>query len=81
MYAVAVEPALSHIRDYLQAQGCPCVGIHNGKPERADVCAIVINGTDRNLMGMQDVVYDVPVIDAAGLTPEQVFQRIQPYIH
>lgn len=76
MKAVAVEPALSHIRQYLEAQGLHCVDIRDGQPQGA-AAVIVQTGADKNLMGMQDVVHDVPCISADGLTPQEVYERVK----
>jgi hypothetical protein len=76
---VAVEPALNQVRQYLEEKGYPCVDIRDGQPQ-GPAAVIVQTGTDKNLMGMQDVVHDVPCISAAGLTPEQVYERVKQYL-
>jgi hypothetical protein len=73
---IAVEPGLSNVRQYLESKGFQCVDIRDGQPQ-GQAAVIVQTGADKNLMGMQDVVHDVPCISAAGLTPEQVYERVR----
>lgn len=70
MARVAVDDSLSPVREHLTAQGFDVVGLRDGVPE--GVVAIVVNGLDDDLMGRQDIVARVPVIDAAGRSPDQV---------
>jgi hypothetical protein len=75
---VAVEANLSNIRNYLSQQGYDCVQLNNEQSSGAQGCdAIVISGGDQNLMGIQDATTKVPVINAHGLTPQEVAERLQ----
>ena len=38
--------------------------------------AVVVSGTDINLMGMQDTIGKTRVINASGMSPEEVYQEI-----
>ncbi|MGI5999108.1 MAG: YkuS family protein [Lutispora sp.] len=38
--------------------------------------AVVVSGTDINIMGIQDVVGKAKVIDASGMTPQDVYNEI-----
>ena len=38
--------------------------------------ALVVSGTDINLMGIQDTIGKTRVINAAGMSPEEVYQEI-----
>ncbi|MGZ4031039.1 MAG: YkuS family protein [Tumebacillaceae bacterium] len=73
---VAVEANLSNIRNYLSQQGYDCVQL-NEQSAGAACDAIVISGADQNLMGIQDATTKVPVINAHGLTPQEVAERLQ----
>ncbi|MGB9803197.1 YkuS family protein [Desulfofundulus sp.] len=70
---VAVEENLTGVRNLLKEQGYTVVD--PGSEE--NVLAIVLTGLDNNTMNMQDITTKVPVIDAAGKTPEQVLSRIK----
>ncbi|MDQ0191119.1 YkuS family protein [Alicyclobacillus cycloheptanicus] len=79
MKVVAVEPALNNVKEYLESQGCECVEMR-GDAIAQDACCCVVTGADNNLMGMEDVVQDVPVISAEGMSPEQVYDRVKSYL-
>lgn len=71
---VAIEKNLSQIVDVLEAQGYEVVNIDDADLDSVD--AIVVSGTDVNLMGMQDRMAEVPVISAAGKTSEEILQEL-----
>ncbi|MCX7779397.1 MAG: YkuS family protein [Negativicutes bacterium] len=71
---VAVEKNLSNIVDLLEAQGYDVVAIDEA--DLAEVDAIVISGADANLMNIQDVAAEVPVINAAGKTSDEILQEL-----
>lgn len=81
MKSVAVEQGLSPVKQYLQQQGCEVVDMASDRKQQSGVCAVVITGADKNLMGIQTVVNNVPVISADGLSPEDVYHRVKEYIH
>ena len=74
---IAVENNLAPIKDYLLDQGCQVIDVESAKNTRVD--AVVISGSSKDLLGMQDVVIDVPVIDARGKTPSEVWHNIMRY--
>ncbi|TDY46288.1 uncharacterized protein UPF0180 [Alicyclobacillus sacchari] len=80
MKSVAVEQGLTPVKEYLRQQGCQVVDM-TGERQEPGVCAVVITGSDKNIMGIQTVVNNVPVISADGLSPEDVYQRVKEYIH
>ena len=70
---VAVEDNLSTIKQALEKSGYTVVS-----PTSKDgVMACVVMGMDNNLMDIQNIVTKAPVIDATGMTPEQVISRIE----
>ncbi|BCJ87492.1 YkuS family protein [Effusibacillus dendaii] len=78
MNRIAVEANLSPVHEYLKNQGCQVDTLdadHLGANNQYS--AIVISGTDQNLMGIQNVAQNCPVINASGLSPQQVYERIQ----
>ncbi|HQA08601.1 MAG TPA: YkuS family protein [Syntrophomonadaceae bacterium] len=72
---IAVEDNLTPVRDFLAAQGCQIIAVERVKDTRVD--AVVISGADQNLMGMEDIDTKAPVIDARGLSPQDVWIEIQ----
>ena len=71
---VAVDDALRPVKEQLLAGGFDVVRLAGGVP--GDVQAIVVNGLDDNLMGRQDIVSRVPIVNADGLTPEEVAAEV-----
>ncbi|MCF8566414.1 YkuS family protein [Alicyclobacillus tolerans] len=80
MRTVAVEQGLSPVSDYLRQQGVQVVEMQNAASQVNNAAVMVITGGDKNLMGMEDVQQQVPVVSAEGLSPEQVYQRVKSYI-
>lgn len=72
---VAVENKLKPVREFLAAQGCQIIPVEKVKDTRVD--AVVLSGADQNLMGMEDIETKAPVINASGLSPQDVWNEIQ----
>lgn len=72
---VAVEKNLSNIVDYLEAKGYEVVNLDEADLDSVD--AIVVSGADANLMNMQDTLSEVPVINAAGKSSDEILQEIE----
>lgn len=81
MKSVAVEQGLTPVKQYLEQQGCQVVDMTTDKQQQQGVCAVVITGADKNLMGIQTIVNNVPVISADGLSPEDVYHRVSEFMH
>jgi hypothetical protein len=76
---VAVETGLKPVKSFLEQQGCQVVDMTSASSCKGAACA-VLTGGDQNLMGIETVEVDVPVINADGMSPEQVYQRVQNYL-
>ena len=76
---VAVEPNLSTVRDYLSQQGYQIEDLHADKlnQQSGGYSALVISGADQNIMGIANAQTRAQVINAHGMTPQQVAQQIQ----
>jgi hypothetical protein len=70
---IAVEEGLKPVKELLQHRGYNVVDIRSGRS--AD--AAVINGMDGNIMGIQQMVMDLPVVNARGRTPEEVLYELE----
>jgi len=73
MRRVAIEQTLGSVKEYLQNNGFDVVDLNQHLTE---VDAIVISGQDKDVLGMQDITTTAPVINAEGLTPEEVHQQL-----
>jgi hypothetical protein len=74
---IAVEGNLGPIQEYLNQNGFQTVALNEQTANGQGCDAIVISGADQNLMGIQDAQTKVPVINAHGLTPQEVAKRLQ----
>lgn len=72
---IAVESTLSNICIALETEGYEVVTLAGESV--ADVDAIVVSGLDSNFMNRQDIVTEVPVINAAGKTPQEVLAELE----
>lgn len=72
---IAVEKNLSNLFEVLETGGYEVVSLDNADMDNVD--AIVVSGADINLMNMQDVVTNVPVINAAGKTPSDILEELE----
>lgn len=71
---IAVEQNLTSLTDRLELEGYEVVNLDAA--DLATVDAVVISGADNNLMNMQDIVTDVPVINASGKTAEDILNEL-----
>lgn len=71
---VGVDDSLRPVKDRLRAGGYDVVSLAAGVP--LDLEAVVVNGLDPHLLGRQDVATQVPIVNAAGRTPEDVAAEV-----
>jgi hypothetical protein len=75
---VAVESNLTNVDQALQSGGFQTVGLEDSSLN--DVSAIVVSGQDKNFLGMQDTSRKIPVINAEGLSAEDVVNQVKNLI-
>lgn len=73
-WRVAVEDSLGPVGERLGDRGFEVVSVSGRVPP--DVVAVVVNG----LTGDGDVPRHVPVVDAAGRTPDEVVRDVESKI-
>lgn len=77
---IGVEESLSNVEEALKAKGYKVIQLRNEEDaKKCDCC--VITGQDRDVMGISDPVIDGPVIDAGGLSADEVVQRVEKIFH
>jgi len=69
---VAVEEGLGPVREELQRRGYTVVGMDRARSAHA----IVVSGMDDAFLDAQNIVTRAPVINAQGMTPEEVARDI-----
>ena len=77
---IGVEQSLSNVEDALKAKGFEVIQLRSEQDaKKCDAC--VITGQDRNVMGISNPITDGPVIDADGLSADEVVQRVEKIFH
>ncbi|MDM5233574.1 YkuS family protein [Lysinibacillus pakistanensis] len=77
---IGVEQSLSNVEQALKAKGYEVIQLRNEEDaKRCDAC--VITGQDKDVMGISDPVLAGPVIDANGLSADEILQRVEKYFH
>jgi hypothetical protein len=77
---VAVEADLTTVSDYLEEQGYQIIEFMHSEgnaDELQEVDAIITNGMHENLLGMEDTETEAIMIEANGLTPEEIGDRLE----
>ncbi|MGI5920486.1 MAG: YkuS family protein [Syntrophomonadaceae bacterium] len=71
---IAIDRNLTPFKEFLTQKGCQLVDLDAARNRAID--AVVLSGVHENLMGMEDIMIDAPVINAKGKTPEEVWDNI-----
>ena len=74
MAKIAVENSLTNVKQALHEKGHEVVPLAENM-EACDCC--VISGKDQNMMGIADRATRASVINANGMTAEQVAERVE----
>ncbi|EPR13838.1 YkuS family protein [Ruminiclostridium papyrosolvens] len=79
---IAIEPNLTPIKDYLTKKGYNVENMDYGQgATKNNFDAIIVAGVETNIMGIQDTSSKAIVINADGMTEEQVYQELQSRLH
>ncbi|WP_053956853.1 YkuS family protein [Inediibacterium massiliense] len=76
MKKVAVEKSLKNIKSYLSIQGYEVRDLESSRRNLKNFDAIIVSGQNSNLLGMHDTNTKASVINAAGMTPEDVANQL-----
>jgi len=74
MARIGIEQSLSDIKQTLQNQGHEVFDLNQSNAADCDYC--VISGQDKNMMGITETVTNASVINAQGMTAQEVAQQI-----
>ena len=76
MATIGVEQSLTDVQQALEEKGFDVVALKNEQDAtNCDCC--VISGLDENMMGINDIVTKGPVIDASGMSADDVCQAVE----
>lgn len=76
---IAVEHNLTPVMDYLSEKGYKVEGIDFSSEYSKNIDkydALIVTGMNKDFLGVQDIISEIPVIDAKGLTAEQVYNQL-----
>lgn len=80
MQKIAVQRGLTPVQEYLEDQGYEVEAVDFdafSKAQNENYDAIVLTGMSNDFLGMQDTATSAPVIDATGMTPEEICEQIE----
>lgn len=76
MAKIGVEQSLTNVSEELRDKGFNVVTLkEESDAKNCDVC--VITGQDENVMGIQNVVSQGSILNASGLSAEEVCQEVE----
>lgn len=76
MAKIGVDPALTNVKQLLLEKRYEVIDLESeADAEKCDFC--VITGMDTNIMGISNVITEGSVIEASGLTAEEVCQQLE----
>ncbi|MES9683581.1 MULTISPECIES: YkuS family protein [Bacillaceae] len=76
MARIGVEQSLTNVQEALRSAGHDVVELKQESDANGCDCCVV-TGLDSNVMGMQNVATQGSVIEASGLTADQVCQQVE----
>ncbi|MFB6467124.1 YkuS family protein [Cytobacillus sp. Hz8] len=76
MAKIGVEQSLTNVQDALRQKGYDVVELKSEQDVKDCDCCVV-TGVDSNIMGMQTISTTASVIDANGLSAEDVCQQVE----
>jgi len=73
---IGVEPSLTNVQMALKERGHEVVPLRQESDAKGCDCCVV-TGQDVNVMGIQNAVTAGAVIEASGLTAEEICQKVE----
>ncbi|MDP4084932.1 MAG: YkuS family protein [Bacillota bacterium] len=80
MAKIGVEQSLTNVQQALREKGYDVVELKQESDAKSCDCCVV-TGLDSNVMGMQDTYTKGSVIDANGLSADEVCKEVENRIH
>lgn len=77
---VAIENNLDNVKEYLEKKGISVEMFDDTQLLNAAGIgrydAVIISGGNKNFLGIEDITTNIPVIDARGMTPKEIYDSI-----
>ena len=81
MKKLAVQKGLNPIKDYLSDEGYTVKEFDNRKKNAGNFFnkydAVIVTGENQNIMGIEDTISKTSIINATGMTGEEVKNQIE----
>jgi galactitol-specific phosphotransferase system IIB component len=76
MKKIAVEQSLENVKNYLRNQGYDVTDIESTQSNANNFDAIVVSGQNSNFLGMHDTNTKASVINAKGMSVEDIHKEL-----
>lgn len=81
MARIAIEQALSRIRTLLEQNQFETVDLNLSQQTYVPgISCYIISGMDKDFMGITNKQADLPVINAHGMTDDEVLQQVKEHV-
>ncbi|WP_291633325.1 YkuS family protein [Clostridium sp.] len=81
MKKIAVQKGLKEVKDYLCEEGYTVKEFDNRKKNAGNFLnrydAVIVTGENQNIMGVEDTISKTSIINATGMTSEEVKNQIE----
>ncbi|GIN21300.1 YkuS family protein [Siminovitchia fordii] len=77
---IGVEEGLTNVSQALQEKGYQVISL-SGTSDLNNVDCCVVTGMDSNIMGIETTSTQVPVIEANGLSADEICQKVDQKLH
>ncbi|MCB2291226.1 YkuS family protein [Clostridium sp. CS001] len=81
MKKIAIQKGLTPIKDYLSQEGYTVKEFSNRKKNAGNFLnkydSVVVTGENQNIMGVENTISSTTIIDATGMTGEEVKNQIE----
>ena len=80
MHKVAVQKGLTPVQEYLTDHGYYVETFEISdhlETKGNDYDAIILTGLNKNSLGINETTTNAPLIDATGMTPEEIHEQLQ----
>lgn len=78
---IAVEKNLKNVKEYFEKNGYEVDSFDDTKlfnaPKVSEYDALIISGGNKDFLGYEDTEMATPVIDASGMSPEEILNRLK----
>ncbi|MDM5297727.1 YkuS family protein [Bacillus pumilus] len=80
MTRIGVEPTLSDVEEQLKQKGYDVVRLDNEQQMEQCDC-YVVTGLNSNMLGISDTETKASVIQASGMTADEICQEVEQRVH